>query len=265
MTINLYWWRWNYPSELNFGDEISAPIIRRLTGRRVEWASLSECSLVAAGSVLGTIVAKRRELPQIWGTGFMRPSTTSQPNSPVLARAVRGALSLRRIENESGTHPVAQGDPGILADILLDKPVAKSHMLGIIPHYVDEGNPKFVLLAKRSGVKVIDVRTPPEDIVKDISSCEAVLSSSLHGLIVADALGVPNLHYPVSDKLSGGSFKFRDYYSAFPDRAYDVYLPRPFKDIGAEEIVMEIESRWSLGRFFDTRRYELIKALHSAV
>jgi hypothetical protein len=42
-----------------------------------------------------------------------------------------------------------------------------------------------------------------------------VLSSSLHGLIAADALGVPNAWIGLSDALRGGDFKFRDYYGVF--------------------------------------------------
>lgn len=265
MSIKLYWWRWRYPDELNFGDEISAPIIERFTGSRVEWSSLDSCDLVAAGSVLGTVASKRRELPQVWGTGFMRGLGVGDAGTPVRAQAVRGNLSLRRASPASEDGGIALGDPGILADVLLDRAVSKKHLLGIIPHYVDEGNEKFQRLSSLRSVRIIDVRTHPSEIVKEIASCEAVLSSSLHGLIVADALGVPNLHYPVSDKLSGGSFKFRDYYSAFGDRSYNVYMPRPFKDILAEEIVSEICSRWDLGRAFDTRRYELVKALYRCI
>lgn len=52
-------------------------------------------------------------------------------------------------------------------------------------------------------------------------SCKCVLSSSLHGLIVADALGVPNRRIVLSDKIIGGDLKFDDYYSVYFDKAED--------------------------------------------
>jgi len=56
---------------------------------------------------------------------------------------------------------------------------------------------------------------PVADVVAEISKCEAVLSSSLHGLVVADSFGIPNRRAVASDLLTGGDYKFRDYYSAF--------------------------------------------------
>src|SRR5699024_3940838 len=65
-------------------------------------------------------------------------------------------------------------------------------------------------------VRVINVGWTPEEVAKEISSCDAVISSSLHGLIFSDALGVPNAHIRLGDKLKGGLYKFHDYYSAYP-------------------------------------------------
>ena len=62
-------------------------------------------------------------------------------------------------------------------------------------------------------MKVIDVNRPPFDVVRDISTCEAIVSSSLHGLIVADALEIPNVRVSFHGRLKGGDFKFEDYAS----------------------------------------------------
>ncbi|HAV11936.1 MAG TPA: hypothetical protein DCX06_00360 [Opitutae bacterium] len=39
-------------------------------------------------------------------------------------------------------------------------------------------------------VKVIDVFDAPKDVIKQIAQCDFILSSSLHGLIVADSLKI---------------------------------------------------------------------------
>ena len=37
----------------------------------------------------------------------------------------------------------------------------------------------------------------------------------MHGLLAADAIGIPNAWLKLSDRLRGGDFKFQDYYSIF--------------------------------------------------
>jgi pyruvyltransferase len=53
--------------------------------------------------------------------------------------------------------------------------------------------------------------------------CEKIISSSLHGLIISDAYGIPNARVNVSNKLFGGDFKFIDYYKSV-DRGNDFGL-----------------------------------------
>ena len=53
------------------------------------------------------------------------------------------------------------------------------------------------------------------DIIDKICSCEFIVSSSLHGLIVSDSYNVPNLwaSFP-KDNINGGLFKYKDYFSS---------------------------------------------------
>lgn len=62
--------------------------------------------------------------------------------------------------------------------------------------------------------------------IEKISECDVILSSSLHGLVVADALNIPNEWLNFRDLHSSSAFKFYDY-AAGIGRA----LPKPITKI----------------------------------
>jgi hypothetical protein len=51
-------------------------------------------------------------------------------------------------------------------------------------------------------------------VTNEITNSEFVVSSSLHGLIIADAFGIPNARLRISDRMPGGDWKFMDYFSS---------------------------------------------------
>src|SRR5699024_1824265 len=61
------------------------------------------------------------------------------------------------------------------------------------------------------GVRVIDLETDSiEDTLDAITSCERIISTSLHGLILADAYGIPNA-WLIAETGYGKEHKFWDY------------------------------------------------------
>ena len=227
--ITTFWWRWKYPHRLNFGDELTPPLVERLTGRRVVWAAPDRCDLVGAGSVVQMILRRRGEnQPRIWGSGFIRAAAEGEQPARLDALAVRGTSSLARVQGLS-PGPIALGDPGILAPLLLDGAVKKRYSLGVIPHYHDVDSPVVERMRNLGpGVRVIDVAWTPQEVAREIAACDAVISSSLHGLIFSDALGVPNAHIRLGDRLQGGLYKFHDYYSAYSvEGRYREYVVPP--------------------------------------
>lgn len=221
--LRLYWWRYQESEHGNFGDEITRLIIEKNFHRKVEWAAPSEADLVATGSILDIALEEKKDnRPYIWGSGFIEAKNTSLSYEECLVVGVRGKLTLSRITDiPEGAH-ISLGDPGLLADTLVKNNVItqKPYKLGIIPHYVDTSHKMIRKLEQLDDTIIIDPTSDCLEVIKTIQSCESILSSSLHGLIVADSLGVPNLHLQLSDKLKGGDYKFRDYYSVFTEDRY---------------------------------------------
>jgi hypothetical protein len=112
------------------------------------------------------------------------------------------------------------GDPGLLANLVYKRSPHKNGKIGVVPHYSDAHLPIVDALRDDGRFLVFDAaKDAPAKMAHQISECTLVLSSSLHGLIFADSYGVPNVHIQVSDNVTGGEFKFRDYYSS-TDRPY---------------------------------------------
>ena len=157
----------------------------------------------------------------IWGSGFYYYSKVDEPfyRKNIRFCAVRGELSRKRVIKLLGhNEDILTADAGILAPCLIKEPIIKKYDIGIIPHMNEMRYEKdyFVRLAGEYPNSIlINVEDDCMTVIKQISQCKAVLSSSLHGLIVADGFHIPNRHIYVTDRLGGDGFKFDDYYSAY--------------------------------------------------
>lgn len=198
-----------FHKEKNVGDLLTPYIVSKLTGR-VAHNSKSRRFDHLLG--VGSMVHRAKKNSYIWGTGTLDKNIGSKyPVEDLNVFALRGHLS---VENLFGTRAVdgdlALGDPGLLMPRFFKPKVEKEFKVGIIPHYVDLGSD---CIENLPGVKILDVRSEPEGFIVQMMACEFVLSSSLHGLILADAYGIKNKWVSFSDKVTGGEFKFKDYYS----------------------------------------------------
>lgn len=215
----------------NFGDLLNIDIFKRLSNIDVVKTDVSECEIVAIGSVFGPffseskmrfkkilkILLKKPVL--VWGTGFIEKETKKlYPRRRLNVKAVRGFYTLERLKKEKFakiSKTVAIGDPGLLASMLIDtSKIQKKYDLGIIPHYVDQKNPLLNKINVKNSI-ILDITEAPEILLPKIAECKNIISSAMHGLIVSDSLGIPNIRMILSDKIFGGDYKFNDYYSVF--------------------------------------------------
>ncbi len=219
--IKLYWWMGEgRTSEIsrNFGDWMSPLICEAVSGRKCIYAEPAKADLMAIGSILKKTrraggVFRRRRL-HIWGTGSI--GEEGNYSSRAVYHAVRGQATLAKIPSADN---VPLGDPGLLCHLLIaGESISKRFRVGLVPHYVDKDDAMLKQwLRDKRHVKVINVFDPVVDVIRQIASCEFVLSSSMHGLIVADALGIPNQWLKISSRVVGNDFKFFDYYSVYPN------------------------------------------------
>lgn len=216
--IKLYWHRGSGRSDAtrqNFGDYLSPLIVEAVSGERVEYAPLSEADMMAIGTILANERKAKRFLWKrrlhVWGSGCGQPDERFSNRHHY--HAVRGVETLNRIQGEIS--PPALGDPGLLSPMLLSRLPSKKHKLGFVPHYVDQRLPSALKFREQfAAVHFIDVFSPPLQVIKEIAESDFVISSSLHGLVVADAFAVPNVRVRLSSGLLD-ELKFDDYYSAF--------------------------------------------------
>jgi pyruvyltransferase len=187
----------------NFGDDINPSFFEKISGVPVR-LEVNQKNPHFLG--MGSILERAIESSVVLGSGFI-----AQPAAPVNLPgrliAVRGKLSRAAIQN---CPEVLLGDPMVLLSQIYIAPHIKINRIGLVPH-VSQVN-EFKRLAP-AGVVIIDPAAEPWSVIRSIAECSYIISQSLHGLIVADALEIPNLWIKPSEQMIGGDFKFLDYFS----------------------------------------------------
>lgn len=227
-----------YPQIPNMGDLLNKDMLESLFQIKVQRVNFKQSNIIAIGSSLSRVlytVNYKRKIKQriiklfnidpfyIWGTGFM--NYNAQEGNLIQSRnikilSLRGNLSKSRVEKVLGKKlNIPTGDGGLLVDRWIGGNPSKKYRIGIIPHFKEMDSPIISEMKKKySDSVIIDLGKKPIDVVKEIASCETILSSSLHGLIVADSFHIPNKHillYPYGERMLGDGFKFADYYSSY--------------------------------------------------
>jgi len=186
--------------------------------------------LIAIGSIL------QWATPQtiVWGSGFISAKSAIHAQ-PLKICAVRGPLSRQRVLNLGYECPEVYGDPALLYPRYYHPPQTRKHKLGLVAHYIDRHDPQFSKLKASGKVLDINVKGSVNNVIAQINSCERIISSSLHGLILADAYGIPSTWIKITDKVIGNGFKFRDYFASV---GRDIKDPLVIADgVGIKEIL----------------------------
>ena len=210
----LFWYKKNkgykWIKGQNFGDYLSLIIVGKLLDRfwlnKIDKSKMNERRLLAIGSILH--FAKNNDV--IWGSGVngkINPSRHSFKQLDV--RMVRGLKTKVFLQNKGIDVANVFGDPGLLMPTLFPefKYQPEKGKVILLPNLNE-----LELCRKRVplGMKLVSPMAYWTRVVFEILSSELVLTSSLHGLVVAESFGVPvRLFKPVGGETL---FKYQDYY-----------------------------------------------------
>ncbi|WP_298952425.1 polysaccharide pyruvyl transferase family protein [uncultured Nonlabens sp.] len=225
-AVRLYWWSEIFiqkKQKENYGDLLGKYLVEKISGKKVTWVRAQKFNIRNLYSPLyvtiGSVLAHINKYCTVWGSGI-----NHKDESIASARflSVRGPLSRKRILELGYECPMVYGDPALLLPLYYKPKVVKKHALGIIPHITDLEIAKK-LYGHRNGVKIIDFNTNDiEETTSEILSCEQILSSSLHGVIVAHAYQIPAVQVKFSDHIFGDGVKYHDYLLSV---GLNTYLP----------------------------------------
>lgn len=213
--MRLYWAGNSGPND-NFGDQLSPVLVKNIFGLSSKHSGINAADIIAVGSLMEGIEESARSDAWVWGAGYIEDGAPWN-GEEIRVAAVRGRLTADRVKCVRGRGKIVLGDPGMVVDKAFPelRKAAKKWEIGLIPHFTEVSSPRTDTLSAAPGVKVIDVMRPPHEVIADVVACRIIVSSSLHGLIVAESFGVPNYWMAPGEGITGGEYKFADHYSAF--------------------------------------------------
>lgn len=227
-TVKAYWVPSPDSKYTNFGDILTPYILDRFGFNTVHTQKDESPQIYGIGSLLHTMPLSYQG--HIWTTGMMyNTHMINIKNDPI---AVRGKLTLKQFSNN--TSETYLGDGGLILDKICKPKIKNKYKLGIFPNYIDIVNMRDnplenfgVIKNNYEDVLLIDPRNYVEQVIKDVCSCEKIITSSLHGAVVADAYEIDcgvfcSRESDIALHRMQGSFKFRDYFSV-----YDIDFKNP--------------------------------------
>lgn len=190
--VNLEYFR----EAINLGDSLSGVVCEYMLAQKgLSFSTRSRekySHLIAIGSLLG---GRGFFDAVVWGGGVRSFSEAASLGKrkyiqKLDIRAVRGPIS-RQILQQAGkyTCPEIYGDPAILMPEIYPSCPQKSNKVALVSHFLSCDT---IPEENADCIKKIDIKTTDyAQFIDEITKCSKVISSSLHGIILAESYGIP--------------------------------------------------------------------------
>lgn len=225
-------WSENNVTSKNIGDALNPFLFENIFNKKTTNIRDSlNTGIIPVYSFIGSVLDNSgvKNL-HVLGSGF-RNEKSPMPVKPKKVYACRGPLTRKKLNGLGVEVPEVYGDPAILLPNYFDVEETKKNKMGIIPHYVDKDSEIVERYKSDENVKFIDVFSDMDQFVSDIKSCEFTISSSLHGVIISQAYGIPSVWVKFSNEIGGGNFKFNDYFNSLGMQVPPIILTSKFASI----------------------------------
>lgn len=212
-VVSLSCWRPESESFVNFGDELARVVVELILAKRGA-TLLDEVASANKLLTIGSALHRAADGTVIWGTGLHGASLDHDHAYTSLdVRAVRGPLTAKFLRQRGIDVPAVYGDPAFLLphiDCGRYRPTGK-YPVGIVPNLYDMRFVEQTRVAEKfPELRIIDPRRAWNTVVADIMDHAFIIASSLHGLVIADAYGIPSRYVRLTEKEN--ILKYHDYY-----------------------------------------------------
>ena len=238
--LPLYYWQ--QKAFVNFGDYISLKLVERIVDQPVQAyrrdTKNPRQKLLAVGSIL--LFAAEGDV--IWGTGTNGKVTDRGAYlfNHLDVRAVRGPLTREFLWNTFKIKvPEVYGDPALLLPYFFPefkKSATPEYEYIVIPHYSEK-----TIFPKEENEHVVYPTDPWDEVIRKIVNSQFVISSSLHGIIIAEAYGIPARWLRVTE--GEPELKYHDYYlgTGRKDFKYATSVEEALKMGGESPCICDLE------------------------
>ena len=200
--------------DVNLGDSLGEVIINYLLkekGIDIN-ATVSRTKFL---NCVGTNIHGSYQDATVWGSGIYPPQSRAKAFCQKISRrkldirAVRGPLTKKVLEEYGHKCPDVYGDPAILMPLIYNPSVEKKRHELVIPQFIYEND----FHTKHPDIHTISMNTSDyKHVIDEIVASEIVITSSLHGIILAETYGVPAVFFRALPKYK--DFKYYDWYQS---------------------------------------------------
>ena len=216
--IRLFWWNEveiQGKAKQNYGDLLGKYLVEKISGKKVVFSwpnTFSFYDFFAPIYVtIGSILTHVNKKCIVWGSGIIAKEFHVKKAKFL---AVRGPQTRAFLLQKGYDVPEVYGDPALLLPKYYYPKISKKYKIGVIPHYDDYKKVKD-FYKNEAPILLIDLMTNDvEKTTNHFLECEKIVSSSLHGIIVAHAYGIPAVWQKFSGDVFGDDIKYQDYFES---------------------------------------------------